>query len=56
MHGDALTALAEILQANGSPGEARALLGEALGLFRTKRHLVSIKRTEDLLTKLVSVA
>ena len=56
MHGDALTALAEILHGNGNSAEARALLGEAIGLFRAKQHLVSIKRTEDLLTKLVSAA
>ena len=49
-------ALAEILHGNGNSAEARALLGEALDLFRAKQHLVSIKRTEDLLTKLVSVA
>jgi tetratricopeptide (TPR) repeat protein len=56
MHGEALTALAEVLRENGSPGEARALLNEALELFRAKQHLVSSKRTEDLLTKLVSDA
>jgi DNA-binding SARP family transcriptional activator/tetratricopeptide (TPR) repeat protein len=56
MHGEALTALAEVLRENGSPAEARALLNEALELFRAKQHLVSSKRTEDLLTKLVSDA
>jgi DNA-binding SARP family transcriptional activator len=54
MHGDALTALAEVLEGDGNSAEARALLGEALELFRAKEHLVSIKRTENLLTKLVS--
>jgi tetratricopeptide (TPR) repeat protein len=54
MHGDALTALAEVLDGDGNSAEARALLGEALELFRAKEHLVSIKRTENLLTKLVS--
>ena len=54
MHGDALTALAQVLEGNGSRGEARVLLREALELFQAKQHLVSIRRTEVLLTKLVS--
>jgi predicted ATPase len=53
MHADALSALAEVLHCNGNPGEARALLAEALELFRAKQHLVAIKRTKNLLENLV---
>jgi tetratricopeptide (TPR) repeat protein len=56
MHGDALSALAEVLESQGEAADASALLVEALELYRAKNHVVSIKRTEDLLTKLVSSA
>jgi predicted ATPase len=56
MHGEALTALAEVLLASGNTAAARGLLTEALELFRRKEHEVSIKRTENLLSKLVSSA
>jgi len=54
MHGEALTALAEVLEGKGDITAARALLAEALELFRRKKHEVSIKRTENSLSKLVS--
>src|SRR4029077_14026669 len=53
MHGDALSAFAEVLYGNGNSTEARALLAEALELYRAKQHLVAIQRTENLLEKLV---
>jgi tetratricopeptide (TPR) repeat protein len=52
MHGDALSALAEVFRVNGNPTEARALLADALELYRAKEHLVAIQRTENLLEKL----
>jgi tetratricopeptide (TPR) repeat protein len=54
MHGDALTSFAEVLLGNGNPEEPRALLDEALALYRAKQHLVAIGRTENLLSKLMS--
>jgi predicted ATPase/DNA-binding SARP family transcriptional activator len=53
MHGDALSALAEVVQRNGNAAEAKALLEEALQLYRAKEHLVSTKRCQNFLTKLV---
>ena len=54
MHGDALSALAEVLDETGDAAGARVLLEEALELFRAKEHLIAIRRTKDLLDKLVS--
>jgi tetratricopeptide (TPR) repeat protein len=52
MRGDALSALAEVLQGRGGRAEARRLLSQALELYRDKQHLVAIRRTVDLLATL----
>jgi len=54
MHGDALSALADVVGRRGDTAGARALLDAALELYRAKKHQVSVERTDDLLAKLVS--
>ena len=53
MRGDALSALAEVLHRRDETAEARQLLTQALELYQGKQHLVAIRRTEDLLARLV---
>ena len=52
LHGDALMALAEVLQLAGRPDEAAPFIDQALRLYEQKGNLVSAGKAHSLLAEL----